>query len=232
MGVVRAKCVGNICDRLPLQSWGMPEGTHFHHHDLHGSAPDQSAIALLLIDVINDLHFPGNEHIVRAAPAMAEAIAALKRRAQAAGIPTIYVNDNFGRWQSDFRKQVEHCLHDRVPGETIVRLLQPEPDDYFVLKPKHSGFYSTTLDTLLRYLGTQAVILTGIAANICVWFTANDAYMRDYRLWVPEDCTISNSAEENQFALQQMRRILKADTRPSVAIDLEGLLTEMWRPAA
>jgi nicotinamidase-related amidase len=117
-------------------------------HDLHGSAPDHCPVALILIDVINDLDFEGNEAILEVAPRMARAIAELKRRAKAVGVPVIYVNDNFGRWQSDFRKQVEHCLNDGVPGAEIVRLLQPKSDDYFVLKPKHSGFYSTTLDTL------------------------------------------------------------------------------------
>lgn len=196
------------------------------HHDLHGAAPDHCPVALLLIDVINDLDFPGNEEILRVAPPMAKALSALKRRAKSVGIPVIYVNDNFGRWQSDFRKLVDHCLKDGVPGEAVARLLQPEEDDYFVLKPKHSGFYSTTLDTLLRYLGTKTVILTGIAANICVLFTANDAYMRDLRLIVPEDCTVANSAEEARFALGQMRGILKADTRPSTDLELSSLLME------
>ena len=86
---------------------------------------------------------------------MAERIAALKRRAKAAGIPAIYVNDNFGRWQSDFNAQVEHCLNDGVRGQPLAELLRPDEDDYFVLKPKHSGFFSTTLDILLDYLRSR-----------------------------------------------------------------------------
>ncbi|HUS19778.1 MAG TPA: isochorismatase family cysteine hydrolase [Terriglobales bacterium] len=192
-------------------------------NDLHGSAPDESPLALVLIDVINDLDFKGNQAIVKVASRMARSIAALKRRVKAAGVPVIYVNDNFGLWQSDFRKLIEHCLND---GEEVARILRPEDDDYFVLKPKHSGFYSTTRDTLLRYLGASSVILTGIAANICVLFTANDAYMRDLKLFVPEDCTVSNSEEENRFAMEQMRRILKADIRPSVKINFGELLKD------
>ncbi len=113
---------------------------------------------------------------------MARRIAALKRRAKAAGIPAIYVNDNFGRWQSDFTKVVQHCLDDGVRGEEMARILHPEEDDYFVLKPKHSAFYATTLDTLLQYLGAKRLILTGVAGNICILFSANDAYMRDFDL--------------------------------------------------
>jgi nicotinamidase-related amidase len=188
--------------------------------DLHGSAPDKSAIALLLIDVINDLDFPEANELLRYARPMARKLLRLKRRAKKAGVPVIYVNDNFGRWQSDFRRQVEHCLRGDSRGHEIVQLLQPEEDDYFVLKPKHSGFFSTTLETLLRYLGSRTLIITGIAGNFCVLFTANDAYMRDYDLMIPSDCTASNSAQENREALALMRKFLKADTRPSARIRL------------
>jgi nicotinamidase-related amidase len=188
--------------------------------DLHGSAPDKSEIALLLIDVINDLNFPEANQLLRSARLMARKLLRLKERAKKAGVPVIYVNDNFGRWQSDFRRQVQHCLRENSRGHEIVSLLKPEEDDYFVLKPKHSGFFSTTLDTLLRYLGSQTLIITGIAGNFCVLFTANDAYMRDYDLVIPSDCTASNSAEENREALRLMRKFLKADTRPSVKIRL------------
>ena len=186
--------------------------------DLHGNAPDNSPIALILIDVINDLEFPGSENLLKQALPVARNLARLKKRARAAGVPVIYVNDNFGRWQSDFHKQVQHCLEDGVKGEPIARLLRPESEDYFVLKPKHSGFFSTQLDILLEHLGTRTVILTGIAGNICVLFTANEAYMRDYQLIVPSDCVASNTRKENDYALQQMQQILKADIRPSSKI--------------
>ena len=109
-------------------------------------------------------------------------------------------------------------------GKPVVELLRPDEDDYFVLKPKHSGFFSTTLDTLLEYLRARTLILTGMAANICVLFTANDAYMRDFHLVVPRDCVASNTAEENGHALEQMEQVLKADTTPSEELDLEELM--------
>lgn len=188
--------------------------------DLHGSAPDKSEVALLLIDVINDLDFPEANQLLRYARPMAKKLSRLKQRAKEAGVPVIYVNDNFGRWRSDFRRQVQHCLRDGSHGHEIVSLLQPDEDDYFVLKPKHSGFFSTTLETLLHYLGSRKLILTGIAGNFCVLFTANDAYMRDYDLIIPSDCTVSNTPEENREALALMRKFLKADTRPSTKLRL------------
>ena len=183
--------------------------------DLHGNAPDKSPIGLLLIDVINDLEFPEGDLILPHALRMARNTADLKRRAKRGGVPTIYVNDNFGRWRSDFRAQVKHCLDDGVRGRPVVEMLRPEEDDYFVLKPKHSGFFSTTLDTLLEYLGVRTVVLAGIATNICVLFTANDAYMRDLRLCVPEDCSAANTEDDHRHALRQIETILKADVRPS-----------------
>lgn len=186
--------------------------------DLHGSAPDKSEAALLIVDVINDLNFPEANQLMRYAPAMARKIAKLKTRVKKAGVPVIYVNDNFGRWRSDLRQQVEHCRQGKA--REIVDLLKPDEDDYFVLKPKHSGFFSSTLETLLRYLGAKKLIITGIAGNYCVLFTANDAYMRDYDLVVPADCTVSNTAKENRQALILMRQYLKADTRSSSKVRL------------
>jgi nicotinamidase-related amidase len=190
------------------------------NRDLHGNVPDNAHTALLLVDVINDMEFPGAEGLARQALPMARRLAQLKKRARRAGIPAIYVNDNFGRWQSDFHAVVEHCLTDGVRGEKVVKLLQPEDDDYFVLKPKHSAFFATTLDTLLHYLGARTLIITGIAGNICILFTANDAYMRDYNLIVPSDCVVSNMADENRHALSQMKKVLKADITPSSKLKL------------
>ena len=190
---------------------------------LHGNAPHKSAVALLLIDVINDLEFPEGDQLLSFALPMARRIATLRQQAQREKLPVIYVNDNFGRWRSDFNAQVEHCLHDRVRGQPIVELLVPNKDDYFVLKPRHSGFFSTSLDILLENLGVRTVVLTGMAGNICVLFTANDAYMRDFQVVVPSDCVASNTEEENSFALEQMNKVLKAGTHLSTELSFAAL---------
>jgi nicotinamidase-related amidase len=194
--------------------------------DLHGNVPDHSEVALLLIDVINDMDFAEADQLLRYAPAAARRIAELKHRARQSGIPAIYCNDNFGKWRSNFKAQLKHCLRAESKGQPIAELLQPDAEDYFVLKPKHSAFYSTTLDTLLRYLRAETLILTGFATNICVLFTASDAYMRDFELIIPRDCVASNTVEENHHTLTQMEKILKADTRPSDQLDLHQLVAE------
>lgn len=188
---------------------------HELNADLHGNAPDKSDIALLLIDVINDLEFDGGESMLVHALPMAKRIRALKQRAREADVPVIYVNDNFGKWRSDFSAQIKHCLTEQVRGQPVVDMLQPEEDDYFVLKPKHSGFYASSLEILLKYLNCRTLVLTGVAAEVCVLFTANDAYIRDFQLVVPSDCVASIVPDSKHYALQQMQAVLKADIRES-----------------
>ena len=174
--------------------------------------------ALLLIDVINDMAFEGSAALVTQAESMASKLAALKRRAAAANVPAIYINDNFGQWRSDFRKTVAHCTARSSPGHRVSRRLKPTARDYFVLKPKHSGFFDTTLDTLLDTLRIRRLILTGIAGNICVLFTANDAYMRDLKIFAPADCIVSNTATDNDHALRQIEMVLKGNVAASTQL--------------
>jgi nicotinamidase-related amidase len=197
-------------------------------HDLHGSAPDTHDTALLLIDLINDFEFPRGDELYERAIVAAPRIAQLRKKANAASVPVIYVNDNYGRWQSKFDDIVKHCLDDGVRGRPLVEQLLPDSKDYFVLKPKHSGFYQTPLELLLKHLGAERLILTGVSTNSCVLFTANDAYMRDLKLIVPEDCVTACNLREHEFAIEQMRTMLKADTRPSTELDL-GALASNYR---
>ena len=190
-----------------------------NQHDLHGSAPDKHDTALLLIDLINDFEFPRGDELFRQALPIAPHIAELKKRAAEAGIPSIYINDNFGRWQSNFEQIVSHCLEDGVRGRPFVQQLVPGKRDYFVLKPKHSGFYQTPLELLLKHLGAERVVLAGVSTNSCVLFTANDAYMRDLEIAVPKDCSAACDPKEHEFALEQMKTMLKADLSLSVEID-------------
>jgi nicotinamidase-related amidase len=187
------------------------------NRDLHGNAPDECRVALLVIDMINAFDFDGADAMLPRALAAARAIASLKGRAKKAHVPVVYVNDNFGRWRSDFRQILERCL--RSPGREIAELLKPGEDDYFVLKPKHSGFQHTTLDVLLQHLGAETLVLTGVAGNFCVLFTAHDAYMRDYKLVVPRDCIASLTEQHDREALAHMAEVTKADVRVSTQLD-------------
>ena len=194
------------------------------NEDLHGNVPENCPVAVLLVDVINDLEFEGGEKVLEFAVPMAKCLADLSARARAAGVPVIYVNDNFGKWRSDFHKLLDHCLHDDVRGRPVAELLKPEKSDYFVLKPKHSGFFATTLETLLEYLQAKTLIIGGISTDRCVLFTASDAHMRDLNLLVPEDCSAAETEDSHAMTMELMSRILSADTRPSSEIDFNQLI--------
>jgi nicotinamidase-related amidase len=192
-------------------------------HDRQGgdeSAPHKSKIALLIIDMISDFEFEDGQQLLRNALPAARNIRRLKERARAARIPTIYVNDNFGQWRSDFRQLVHRCLNEALRGEPITRLLMPDEQDYFVLKPANSGFFSTPLQTLLQLIGVEAIVLTGVSSHQCVLFTAADAYVRNYQLIVPRDCVAASNAKDNQLALRYFKTVLKADVHSSSRVDL------------
>jgi nicotinamidase-related amidase len=197
--------------------------------DLHGNVPENSPVALVIVDVINDLEFDGGQALLEHALPMARRIRALAKLARDAGVAVIYVNDNFGKWRSDFRSLLEHCRNDNVRGREIAEILAPEKSDYFVLKPKHSAFFSTTLDTLLEYLHVRTIIIAGLTTDRCVLFTASDAHMRDLHIVVPADCSAADSDMHHQDAIRMIERVLAADITPSGQLDFAALQQESAR---
>jgi nicotinamidase-related amidase len=192
--------------------------------DLHGNVPDRCAVALVLLDVLNDLDFPGAFPLVRAAPKLAKNIAALKQHCRESGIPAIYVNDNRNKWRSDSTSVVTHCLDPGIPGRVLVDPLVPSVEDYIVLKPKHSAFYATPLDTLLSYLECRTIILVGLTTNACVLTTACEIHIRDLNLFVPSDCVASPYKRQHDIALELLKTSFGARTTPSRRLNLEKVL--------
>ena len=191
--------------------------------DLSGMVPDDAAAALLLVDVVNHLEFEGAEALLDPALAMAAEVRRLKAACREAGIPAVYANDNFGRWQSNFGGLVDRYLDEECRGAPVIRQLLHEEDDYNVLKPKQSAFYASPLDLLLHHLRVRNVIIVGITTDMCVTFTAHDAYLRDYRVFVPRDCAVALKKAHHDAALRQLERVTKADTRPWSELDLDAL---------
>lgn len=180
--------------------------------------------AILIIDMINDLEFPDGRAMTPAALTASRAIHSLCATARRSEVPIVYVNDNYGQWHSERSLIVEHCSREGALGRDMVELIKPERGDYFVIKPQFSGFYSTNLPALLPRLGAQRLILTGLAADICVLFTAADAHMREYQLWVPSDCVASSDAERTSWALEIMAKSMKAETKPTSELSLADWL--------
>jgi nicotinamidase-related amidase len=193
--------------------------------DLHGNVPDNAPVALMLVDVLNDLDFPGNEGLVKQAARLGQTIAALKQRCQKARIPAIYINDNRNRWRSDFKAVIAECCEPDSQGWPLVEPLMPASHDYILLKPKHSAFYATPLDTILSYLKTRVVILTGLTTAACILLTAGEIYVRDLKLYVPRDCVAGLNEKEHRNALALMRGSFGAITTPAHRLNLGKVRT-------
>jgi nicotinamidase-related amidase len=174
--------------------------------------------ALILLDVITDFEFEDGDELLKRTLPMARNLARLKLRAKKAGVPVIYVNDNFGKWQEDFKTMSDQFVQYDSKGHKVVELLKPEHDDFYVLKPHRSAFYSTTLELLLRDLKVKTLLISGVTTDICVLFTANDAYMRGFEIHIPSDCVAAVKPGYSKQAIEFIRRVLKADTRKSTEI--------------
>ena len=184
-----------------------------------GSPLGRSGTVLLLVDFINPLDFEGAEQLARAAVAAGKAAARLKADARRRGIKAIYANDNYGLWQSDFTSVWRHCKDLGGAAGGLASDLRPEPEDLTVLKPRHSAFYCTPLELLLQQLRCKRIVVTGLATDSCVLFTAMDAYLRGYEVWVPADCAAAESARLHRASLRQMQRLLKAHIAPAFGRD-------------
>ncbi|OLN21130.1 isochorismatase [Domibacillus antri] len=172
--------------------------------------------ALLIIDMINDFNFPNGQKLAVETEKILSPILTLKQYCRSNDIPVIYVNDHYNLWKADIRLIIDRARNDL--STPIIQQVKPDHHDYFLIKPKHSAFYGTALHTLLSELGTDAVIVTGTAGNICVFFTANDAYMREFDVYVPNDAIASEFLKYNKCALKMMETVLNADVRPSAAL--------------
>ena len=178
----------------------------------------KSKSALIILDMLNLFNFSEADMLIQPATKAAKNILRLKNKFKKRKWPVIYVNDHFGHWHSDWKKIYQECSEEKCLGRNIARLLKPDEDDYFILKPKHSGFFMTALELLLEDLKIQNLVLTGIAGNLCVLFTAHDAHMREYKVTVPRDCIASNSKTDNDYTLRQLKNVLGLSTPLSSSV--------------
>ncbi|MCX8205457.1 MAG: cysteine hydrolase [Candidatus Nezhaarchaeota archaeon] len=164
--------------------------------------------AVLVIDMLNDfvegsLKLPGAEGLV---PNIKKLLEAARQR----GVPIVYVCDaHLEKVDRQLELWGPHALRGTW-GAKVVSGLEPLKGDFVVEKRRYSGFYETGLDLLLRELGVDTLILTGVATEVCVQHTAADAYYRGYRLVVVEDCVKGVSEEAHRAGLEAMKRLYGA----------------------
>jgi nicotinamidase-related amidase len=178
--------------------------------------------ALLILDMISDFEFEDGDKLYPQALAAAEKIAGLKQKAKAADAAVVYVNDNYGRWNEDFHTYTRNVREKSEKGRRIIELIEPESDDMFVLKPQRSGFYATPLGVLLLSMGTSRVVVAGVSTDICVLFTAHDAYMRGFSVCIPADCSAAVKPAHHRRALKFLERIADVDIRESDKVEFTG----------
>lgn len=179
--------------------------------------------ALLLVDVINPLTFPEAKRMESAVRKVVKRLRSFKSRLTQQGVVSIYANDHYGAWLSDFRDVKERCEDLGGTSAWLVEQLAPGPQDHVVLKPRHSAFYATPLELLLTHLRCHDLIVCGLSTDMCVQATAVDAYMRGFGLWVPRDCCASASPAFHRQALAYMERVLHARTDAAEAVQAHGL---------
>jgi nicotinamidase-related amidase len=187
---------------------------------LEGFETRPASTALLILDLITALDFPGGKRMFPEVLKAAQRVRALRERAEAARIPIIYVNDNQGRWRSDSAYIIQRCREHNPRGAALVDVLEPKPEHYFIVKPKHSAFFATALEVLLDHARVEKLIITGISSHQCVLFTATEAHMRDYELQIPRDCIAAPKRADAQLALRYFESVLGADTRRSTELRL------------
>ena len=163
--------------------------------------------ALVVVDMVNPLDFPGSRSLLRHALPGARRIARLRSRLKPRGVPTIFVNDNFTHWREDFGQLVAICSQPDVVGAPLLDALPPEQDDYNILKPQHSAFYNTPLEVLLAQLGIGRVVLTGVATDQCVLASAIDGRMRELEVVVASDGTAAMTVQRHRNALAVLREM-------------------------
>ena len=103
-------------------------------------------------------------------------------------------------------------------GRWSIELVGPKNDEPIILKPQRSGFFDTPLEDYLHRVGARHVYVTGLTTDICVLFTAHDAYMRKFKVAVPADCSTAVKSEYHRDALTFLARVAEADTTPKVRI--------------
>lgn len=187
---------------------------------MHGAVPDRAGTVMLVLDMFSDFRFDDGPRLAKRAVPIARRIRALKARLTRRGVRCIYINDNLGRWRSDFSGVVRRAEHSL--GAPVAQLLQPQDQDYCLLKPKHSAFFGTPLATVLETLGARTLILTGTTTPQCILFTATDAYVREYQLIVPSDCVTALTSKQQQLALYFLDSVLGAHVCRSGSIRSAG----------
>jgi nicotinamidase-related amidase len=182
------------------------------HADRRGRARhyEMADTALLVIDMLNPYEHEDAGKLTSSVELIVSPLRALVQRAREHDdVDVIYVNDNYEDYAATSRDLVERALQGARPD--LVEPIAPPRELDFLVKVRHSVFYATPLDHLLRRRGIDRLLLTGQVTEQCVLYSALDAYVRHYRIAVVRDCVAHIDAMLGAAALQMMERNMRAD---------------------
>jgi nicotinamidase-related amidase len=163
--------------------------------------------AVIVVDMLEEFVNGrlGNERTRSILPALRRFLASARQ----AGKAVVYVGDAHLPSDPEMAIWGPHAMKGSPEAETVEEL-QPQPGDYVLEKRTYSAFYETGLDLLLRSLGVDTVVITGLHTNICDRHTAADAFARGYRIVVPEDCVNAFTEEDHRSGLEYLKAIYGA----------------------
>ena len=164
--------------------------------------------AFVIVDMLEDFVREGAPLEVPGARAIVKNIKRELERARAEGLPVIYVCDRHLSDDPEFKVWPPHAV-EGTAGAEVIDELKPQEGERMIFKTTYSGFCHTDMEQILREMGVEELVITGVATEICVLFTAADAYMRGFEVKVLEDCVAGITPEGHRFALQHMKEILK-----------------------
>ncbi|HLH14320.1 MAG TPA: isochorismatase family cysteine hydrolase [Solirubrobacteraceae bacterium] len=164
--------------------------------------------ALLVIDMLNRYEHEDAEPLVASVREALPAMARLVAQARSADVLVVYVNDNHGDWSAGREQLCERALGGA--DRKLVEPVLPPPDAAFVTKARHSAFYETQLDYLLRSSAVERVVLAGQVTEQCILYSALDAYVRHYSIVVPRDGVAHIHRDLADAALRMMEVNMRA----------------------
>ena len=174
--------------------------------------------ALIVIDMLNGYDFEDADDLARHAESAVPAIAGLLEQAREKDAKRLFVNDNYGHWNSSRDELVDIALDGRHPE--LVEPLRPEHEELFIVKARHSIFYGTPIEHLLSELDVNRLVLTGQVTEQCVLYSALDAYVRRYEVAVVRDGVAAIDQDLGDAALSMMERNMRADICSADDVDL------------
>jgi nicotinamidase-related amidase len=174
--------------------------------------------ALVVIDMLNTYDFEDADTLAESVGAAVPNIRRLLDRARGEDVPVIYVNDNYGDWNSSIQELWDNAMAGEHPE--LVEPIKPPDDVSFVIKARHTIFYGTPLEHLLKSQEIGRLVLTGQVTEQCILYSALDAYVREIEVAVPADAVAHIHENLGGAALDMMQRNMDADVSPAEEIAL------------